>query len=144
MKEIVLTQSKVAVVDDDDYDRISQYRWRAQCGDGGKWYAVRATRFDGKYTAFLMHREIWGLFPGDPRQVDHIHHNGLDNRRSETRIVDRSQNQFNRRWVKGYSKHRDGFQSHMKGKMLGHFETAEEARSAYLAARAKYNIPDVG
>ena len=42
MKEILLTQNKVAIVDDDDFNELNQYNWYFNKG-----YAVRAI---GKYT----------------------------------------------------------------------------------------------
>ena len=39
MTEIVLTQGKVAIVDDDDYEFLSQWKWRAT-KSGKVWYVL--------------------------------------------------------------------------------------------------------
>ena len=42
-REIVLTQGKVALVDAEDFDRLSKRRWRA-LHSYGTWYAAHARR----------------------------------------------------------------------------------------------------
>lgn len=50
-----------------------------------------------------MHRQVVGISPGDPRFVDHINGNTLDNRRENLRIVSALQNSWNRGKRKGKS-----------------------------------------
>lgn len=93
---------------------------------------------------FLAHRLAWVYVTGalPPHQIDHI--NGLrqDNRFANLRAVTSSENMQNQRAVKGAHVHKQSgtWQSSIKvnGKSiwLGKFETAEEARAAYLAAKA--------
>ena len=95
-----------AIVDDDDYDWLSQYSWiTSSIG-----YASRYTRktADKKGKNIFMHREIMKC-DDKTKIVDHINHNTLDNRKSNLRICTASQNQYNK--VKG----RGDFVSKFKG-----------------------------
>jgi len=89
MKEIPLTQGKVALVDDEDYERVSGYKWHAFHA-GRTWYARRGNGGP------LMHRMILRLAKSTP-SIDHINHNGLDNRRENLRICSQKDNLGNRR-----------------------------------------------
>jgi hypothetical protein len=90
MKEIPLTQGKVALVDDEDFDRISCHKWTA-ARNGYTWYAVRMpSRKLGPRRHIYMHNEIMeGL------GVDHRNRNGLDNTRTNLRFASGSQNRAN-------------------------------------------------
>lgn len=101
MKKIELTQNKYALVDDDDFQLVNAYKWRAY-KTKHTYYALNNKR------PFLMHRLIMGLQAGDRREVDHINHNGLDNRKSNLRVASRNQNNWNR-------KKQSGFTSQYKG-----------------------------
>ena len=92
---IKLTFGKFAVIDAEDYDRVSQYNW---CGieDTRCWYAHTLKR-DG--TPMAMHRLILNAPKG--LLVDHIDHNGLNNRKSNLRLCTNSQNQQNTRPRRG-------------------------------------------
>ncbi len=62
MKEIVLTQGKVAFVDDEDFERINQYKWFAQNpARDNLWYALRNIIINGKRIMMQMHRYICNL-----------------------------------------------------------------------------------
>lgn len=90
VKEISLTEDKVAFVDDEDYPLVSQYKWYVS-GSHSNWYAIRNNRLK----SLIMHRLILNI-PKD-FECDHINGNGLDNRRCNLRIVTKAQNQMNRR-----------------------------------------------
>lgn len=146
MKVIELTHGKVAIVDDEDFDTIAQYRWHyAVCG-----YAMRNTPMvnwvRGKMS--YMHREI--IKPPEGFEVDHINGNRLDNRRSNLRIATRQQNNWNRganknslTGVKGVSMDRatGRFYARIglnhKTIRLGCFDDVETAKAAYRAAEIK-------
>lgn len=91
MKEIPLTQGKSTIVDDDDYEILSQHRWVFLAKTG---YAYRS-EYAPRKTVY-MHRQILGVT--DRRtDVDHINGDKLDNRKSNLRAVTRSQNQQNQK-----------------------------------------------
>lgn len=87
-----------AIVDDEDYEYLMQWRWRNVKG--------RAVRFESRkrpgthwkedkriYKVHLMHRDIMNAPKG--MDVDHINHDGLDNRKANLRICTHAQNSFN-------------------------------------------------
>lgn len=88
MKEIKLTQGKVAVVDDDDFNFLSQHRWHYMT-------VGYAARRDGRvgWKVVYLHRLIIGAKKGE--EVDHINGNTLDCRKGNLRIVNRSHNMAN-------------------------------------------------
>lgn len=94
MKEIELTQGKVALVNDEDFKRVNQFKWCANY-IGEYWYAVRNIRKpNGKYITQLMHRVIMACPKG--LETDHRNHNGVDNRKCNLRICTHGENQRNR------------------------------------------------
>ena len=104
----------------------------------------RVIRING--SNYRAHRLAWLISEGeDPGslQVDHI--NGLrdDNRRENLRVVTHSENQHNQRQAKGYHFHswarkwRASIRLNGKGVHLGYYTTEEEARTAYVEAKAK-------
>ena len=91
---IPLTQGKFAIVDAEDYDWLSQYKWCA-VKSRETFYAQRWS--NGRVVG--MHRVIMHA----PKGVicDHKNHNGLDNRKSNLRLCTSAQNQYNKRPKKG-------------------------------------------
>lgn len=86
MREIPLTQGKVALVDDEDYERLTRH----------KWYAVRAPHTfyacrnlpSPQKGPVGMHRAVLGLPPRvgpDGILADHWDGDGLNNQRSNLR-----------------------------------------------------------
>lgn len=140
---IPLTQGKVALVDEQDYESVLQYKWYAV--EDGKTFYGRSRQAPGYATHVAMHRFILGLIDSVP-EVDHWNRDGLDNRRCNLRIVTRAQNALNREApLKGVVfdpryKTRP-FKVRYRGKYLGQFATRVEAELAYLTARE--DDPDV-
>ncbi len=85
MREIKLTQGRIAIVDAADYESLSQWKWCVSKG-----YAIRN---DGK-TSLSMHRQILG-FPES--HVDHINGDPLDNRRINLRLATCAENNRNKK-----------------------------------------------
>lgn len=109
MTSIPLTQEKFALVDEEDADLL-KWKWQvSRMGSKTKplWYATRTGKYpDGRTGKIAMHRVIMTRVHGSPIKrheiVDHINHDGLDNRRSNLRLVSRKENLMNCRemfWV---------------------------------------------
>lgn len=142
MKTIPLTQGRVAIVDDIDFDILSRVKWGySSCG-----YAMRSI---GRLKRSYMHREISCAGPG--QIVDHINGDPLDNRRGNLRLGDKCLNSVNRGPASNNtSGHRGVSFDRSRGKWcarlkvygreryLGRFNTIEEAIAARRDAEAHY------
>src|SRR5690348_10789113 len=90
-KSISLTQGKSALVDDEDYEYLNQWKWHAYRSKH-TWYASR--KGSDHKTHIDMHRMIMCAAAGV--LVDHINRDGLDNRRKNLRLCTVGQNNHNR------------------------------------------------
>jgi hypothetical protein len=97
VKTIELTQDQLAIVDDEDFDWLSQWKWSAAPRPLPKskniFVAVRAYRTKGTRKRVYMHRQVMGIY--DEREVDHKDNNPLNNQRNNLRICTRTQNNAN-------------------------------------------------
>lgn len=147
MKRIPLTKGQFAIVDDEDFDWLSQHKWYATWNKYTKsFYAIRQSKsVNNKKYSIYMAREILGLNRGDKRQSDHIDHVTLNNRKSNLRAVTCQQNQWNQKNPKGYYWHKANkkymaqIKLHGKQIYLGLFRTADAAHNAYLRAKKHYH-----
>lgn len=96
MKEIPLTKGLVAVVDDEDYKQLSQFKWYAEKGHR-TWYAVRSRPTfevnEKRPRRVSMHGQLLNLPTG--KEGDHIDGNGLNNCRYNLRVAAHHQNRYN-------------------------------------------------
>ena len=151
MKRIKLTQNKFAIVDDANFEWLNQWKWCVQ--KFASCYYAR-TRMGSEMV--FMHRLILGFSKRDGKQTDHINHNGLDNRESNLRQCNCSQNAINKRkllkatskykgvWLvvdnrskKEYRYWRAAVRVNGKRKYLGCFKSEIKAAKAYDMAAKK-------
>lgn len=117
MKQIVLTQGQVTLVDDADYEYLNQFKWHVHKQRSGNFYAARKPPLKNKErTRIYMHREILGLEHEDKRQSDHKNHNTLDNQRVNIRICTNQQNQRNQKLHSNTSSQFKGVSWHKQAK----------------------------
>jgi hypothetical protein len=150
MKEIHLTRGMVALVDDDLYEHLSQWKW-CVTWSGFNWYAARTqTLPNKKQQRVYMHREVLNAPPGT--QVDHVSGDRLDNTRQNLRLATNQQNSCNRpaqsRNTSGYKgvsfdKARGKWDARIMSDgtqiCLGRYATKEEAARAYNEASMLYH-----
>lgn len=118
MKEIPLTRGYVALVDDEDYERISGHKWCSNIHprkDGtNRVYAVRDASTEGRIHRVYLHRAI--LEYNDRNDIDHIDGNPLNNVRSNLRVCSRAENARNARVRTGGTSRFKGVRWHSQNK----------------------------
>lgn len=152
MKTIELTQGYAALVDDEDFERAAQYKWRAMvCSN--TVYAVRdVPKVEGKQRLQSLHRFVLWLSGGHSPEVDHEDHNGLNCQKYNLRKATRTQNQTNSRkrvdntsgmkdvyWDKAANKWRVQVQINGKRLSIGKFISLEDAKKASQEALIKHH-----
>lgn len=94
MKLIPLTRGEFAMVDDEDFERVSKLRWHCSTEHNGSKYAQHTIRHkDGGYEQVQMHQFVLGV----NSRVDHRNGIGLDNQKSNLRQSTQAQNSRNRK-----------------------------------------------
>ena len=140
MKEIQLSRGMVALVDDEDFESLNQYKWHA-LQHRNTFYASRYSRVDSKQKYIRMHGEIM-----NGSGIDHIDHNGLNNQKSNLRFCTNSENAMNRIKMRNTSSIYKGVTFHKPNKKwmaqikingnkthIGMFTSEIEAAKAYNA-----------
>lgn len=94
MKEIELTQGKIALVDDEDFEYLNQFKWHA--------IKSRNTFYGCRLRNLRMHREIMKV-KNTNVIIDHIDGNGLNNQKYNLRICSVGENNKNRHTVNNFS-----------------------------------------
>ncbi len=130
------------LIDDEDFDKIKNYKWNISYDKKRNRYDVRATIPKSNKKKILLHRLIMNAQKG--KQVDHQYHKTLDNRKQNLRICTNQQNSFNRKKHKDSKSKYKGVTWHKKAKKwqasiafnykrihLGLFENIEDAKKIY-------------
>jgi hypothetical protein len=140
-KEISLTQGKITLVDDEDFEYLNQFKWCAKEVD--KHYYVYRKR---KTKTVAMHRVLTN--PPPYMKIDHINGDTLDNRKKNLRIVTDRENLQNRHSPRKTSKYpgtyfeksRKLWHSRIyfnkKDHSLGRYKSELEAATVYQVACA--------
>jgi hypothetical protein len=145
MKKIKLTQNKYALVDNSDFGKVSEFKWRF----GKNGYALRHEYYGGekgkihatrKVKTIYLHNFVFGE---NENVIDHINQNKLDCRKDNLRSCSHSQNQANQGLQKNNTSGYKGviktpfntWAARIKYKQkkihLGTFKCKEEAARAY-------------
>lgn len=142
MNKYIQLKRGTAIVDEQDFDKIKDYKWSSIfCGKAKSPYAV-SSHF-GKIV--YMHRIVMGA--KSDQFVDHIDGNGLNNSRENLRFATTSQNNMNQckrsdntsghkgiSWCPDREKYQVYINIDRKRKSLGRYKTLEEA--IYVRDRA--------
>lgn len=126
MKYIKLPKGKRAIVDDEDYEYLNQFKWHLSTSG----YACRKQHIHlgvNKYTSetVWMHRLLNNT--PDDLFTDHINRNKLDNRKSNLRTTNKSLNNFNK----------DTLSTNTSGHCGVHFEKWSSKWRAEMKVRGK-------
>ena len=149
-RRIPLTQGKYAIVDPEDYTRLSIHKWHLVRSPRSDYASRSVTIGYRRQRHVQMHRVIMNARPG--QFIDHINHNGLDNRKANLRFASNAQNSWNKRKQRGnHSSKYKGvsffkrekkwtarIQANGKKIFLGMFKNEIDAAKAYDAAARKY------
>lgn len=148
MKFILIYGGKESLVDDEDFQILSGFKWSID----GHGYATRGiVTGPNKTTSVKMHRQIMRLIPGDGKLVDHINGNKIDNRKENLRLCTVSENarnrgptKFNSLGLKGVKKRKNKFSANIMADGISHylgvFDNKEDAAYAYAEASKKLHL----
>jgi len=156
MKRIKLTKGKYAIVDDEDFEYLNQWKWFLKETEYATGYAARSQHIKlgvGKYTCkrIWMHRVV----NNTPENLitDHINMDKLDNRRCNLRDSDKSLNGINRRkpanntsgckgvvWDSWTNKWRAELKINGKKIRMGRFSDVNDAIEARKKAELIYHV----
>jgi len=139
MKEIKLTQGKVAIVDDEDFEKLSMFKWQLSS------YGYAKAVINKRHT--FMHRLIMNAPEG--MVVDHIDGDRLNNIKKNLRVCTVKENARNikpntsaevksKGVILQRGKYRASITVDGKRKSLGVFNYEKEASNAYDIAAIKY------
>lgn len=135
------TDGIFTVIDKDDIEKVNKYTWHLD-KKGKQRYVIVNITYNRTTTKIYLHRFIMNC----PKNmtVDHINHNGLDNRKNNLRICTNRENSINSRkrrntssihkgvsWDKSMNKWQSYIKNISKKEHLGYFDDETEAAKIY-------------
>ena len=157
MEELVLNNRKIKLVDGEiwsfmDYKLNPCWRKIKYTITNEGYYSFNLTH-NYKQKHYSVHRVIYKFNNPDwdihdvssDNEIDHIDNCKTNNNIENLRVVNHSENRQNTLSTKGYcldisrNKYRANITINKKRYFLGHYDTAEEARDAYLIGKEKYH-----
>ena len=149
MKYIELTQGYRAIVDDEDFEYLNQWKWCYSNGWAMRGVYIGTGRKDNRSYKIYMHNLI--VKPSEGMIIDHISRDGLDNRRLNLRECTWKENTRNRSIgkanttgykgvvkVKDENKWRARITVNGKQIQLGYFKDKKEAAKTYNEAAKEH------
>lgn len=94
MASIPLSKGKTTILDDDDFMSIIGRSWHF-CGGYARTTVMDKESQSFRTKAIYLHRFLMGLSEDDPRHIDHINGDRLDNRKENLRVCEPFQNSMN-------------------------------------------------
>jgi hypothetical protein len=141
---------KKVLIDDEDWEKVSKYKWHLSKQSQGLLYAQTFIYKNGKKIPLKLHRLIMNC-PKN-KEIDHIDGNGLNNQKSNLRICTHAENMKNSKkrkdnssgfkgihFIKQNKRWQARIQVNRKRMPLGCYKTPELAYQAYCKASKKYH-----
>ena len=152
-KLIPLTQNQSAIVDSEDYEWLSQWKWHTNKGYGERFIYLGRKNGRSVQKRVYMHRAILENhgFDLQGKETDHINLNRADNRIENLRVATLTENQRNKfyktntsgykgvTWKNKLKKWQVAISFNKKTIYLGIFTKLKEAALTYNQAALKYH-----
>lgn len=148
MAELVLGDGHIALIDDEDVERVTALGIWTYFKVGPKEYAKRDIKPGGVKKTILLHRFIMEVhdLPGNSAPVDHEDHNGLNNQKCNLKLTTKRGNLLNRKnellptntsgvrgvyWSNTKQKWHAEIMINKRKHHIGFFDRLEDAKAAY-------------
>lgn len=139
------TPSLWAIIDVEDLKKVRSHQWNPLVRKRATYAYAKVAAPDGRRVTLYLHRFLMEAGPGT--EIDHVDHDGLNNRRSNLRFATRGGNLGNTRklrggtsqykgvcWVISRRRWKAAIQVNGRTIHLGRYATELEAALAYDAA----------